>query len=270
MQAQAKGLITPIFVGSSDRISKAAAEIGVDISNIEHHEVDDERGAAIKAAELARDGVGNGLMKGSIHSDVYMGAVLQKEMGLRGESRASHCFVMDVPNWSKPFIITDAALNIKNSLDVKAAITRNAIGFSRAMGVTEPKVAILSSTEVPMPELPSATDAVELAKLSKDGEFGDAIVDGPFALDNAMSKYSAKLKGITSPVAGDADILVVPSIEAGNIFFKALTVLGGAETAGLVVGLKVPAVLTSRADSAEAKLVSCALAVLYQAQMNAL
>ena len=259
MDARAEGLIEPVLVGDRSRIEKTARKSGFDISDLEIIQADTEEKAAHLGVDIVAGGRARALMKGYIHSDTYLAAVIRKENGLRTKSRTSHCFVMDVPNWPRPVIITDAALNIAPDVKSKAAITQNAIHLARAIGIETPKAALLSAVESPNPAIPSSVEAREVAELTFEG----GVVDGPFALDNAVSKEAAKLKGIESPVAGDADILVVPTIEAGNIFFKALTFMCGSETAGLVVGAKAPVILTSRADSAEARIASCALAVLY-------
>ncbi len=259
MDAAAEGLIEPVLVGHRQRIEAAAREGGFDISALDIVEADGEEAAAHKGVDLVSEGTAAALMKGYIHSDTYLSAVIRKENGLRTANRTSHCFVMDIPGWPKPVTITDAALNVAPDVKNRIAITTNAIDFVRSLGVERPKAAILSATETPNPGIPSSVEARSIA----EADYGTALVDGPFALDNAVSKQAAELKGIDSPVAGDADILVVPTIEAGNIFFKALTFMGGAETAGLVVGAKAPVILTSRADSAEARIASCALAVLY-------
>ncbi len=259
LDAAAENLIVPVLVCHRGRIETAAGEGGFDISGLEIVEADGEEAAAHRGVDLVANGEAQALMKGYIHSDTYLAAVIRKENGLRTQNRTSHCFVMDIPDWPKPVIITDAALNVAPDVKNRISITRNAITLSRALGVEQPKAAILSATETPNPGVPSSVEAQEIAAADYDG----ALVAGPFALDNAVSREAAELKGIDSPVAGDADILVVPTVEAGNIFFKALTFMGGAETAGLVVGAKAPVILTSRADSAEARIASCALAVLY-------
>ncbi len=198
-------------------------------------------------------------MKGHIHSDTYLAAVIRKENGLRTDQRTSHCFVMDIPDWPKPVVITDAALNVAPETKHKISITQNAIHLARSIGIEQPKAAIMSAVESPNPGIVSSMEAKEVAQQTFEG----GLADGPFALDNAVSKRAAELKGISSPVAGDADILVMPSIEAGNILFKGLVYMAKAETAGLVVGAAAPVILTSRADSAEARIASCALGVLY-------
>ena len=262
--ARDENLITPILVGEQKAIEQTAKDAGFDISGLEIIDASDEKTAAHMGVDLVVEGKAQALMKGFIHSDTYLAAVIRKENGLRTNHRTSHCFVMDIPNWPKPIIITDAALNVAPEVKHKISITQNAIQLARALGVKIPKVALLSATESPNPAIPSSVEARSVAETDFEG----ALVDGPFALDNAVSAEAAKLKGIDSPVAGDADILVVPSIEAGNIFFKALTFMAGAETAGLVVGAKAPVILTSRADSAEARIASCALAVLYDQYLN--
>ncbi len=257
--AQGEGLILPILVGNKQAIGQVAIEGGFDISELEIIDAEDEESAANLGVDLVASGGARALMKGFIHSDTYLSAVIRRENGLRTKQRTSHCFVMDIPNWPKPIIITDAALNVAPEVKHKISITQNAIHLAKALGIEMPKAAILSATESPNQAIPSSIDAKAVAEADIEG----GLVDGPFALDNAINKAAAKLKGKTSPVAGDADILVVPNIEAGNIFFKALTFMAGAETAGLVVGAKAPVILTSRADSAEARIASCALAVLY-------
>lgn len=259
MEAYDEGLIEPILVGEKSKILAAAEQAQVNISGLELVEAVGEEASAHRGVDLAAAGEAQALMKGHIHSDTYLAAVIRKENGLRTEHRTSHCFVMDIPDWPKPLMITDAALNVAPKLEHKFSITQNAIHLARAMGVNEPKAAIMSAVEAPNPGIPSSVEAAEVAKQTFSG--GQA--DGPFALDNAVSKRAAELKGIDSPVAGDADILVVPTIEAGNMLFKGLVYLAKAETAGLVVGAKAPVILTSRADSAEARIASCALAVLY-------
>ncbi len=261
MDARAEGLIEPVFIGDRLRIEDTAKKAGFDITGLEILQADSEEKAAHLGVDIVAGGKASAMMKGYIHSDTYLAAVIRKENGLRTRSRTSHCFVMDIPNWPRPVIITDAALNIAPDVKSKVAITQNALNLARAIGIENPKAALLSAVESPNPAIASSVEAREVANATFDG----GIVDGPFALDNAVSREAAELKKIDSPVAGDADILVVPTIEAGNIFFKALTFMGGSETAGLVVGAKAPIILTSRADSAEARIASCTLAVLYDA-----
>ena len=269
LEARAENLITPILVGHRGRIEATAKDAGLDISGLEIVDADGESAAAHRGVDLVAGGDAEALMKGYIHSDTDLTAVIRKENGLRSTTRTSHCFVMDVPNWPRPVIITDAALNVAPDVKNKISITQNALHLARALGIDTPKAAILSATETPNPGIPSSMEAREVAAAAKRGEITGGLVDGPFALDNAVSIKAAKLKGIDSPVAGDADIFVVPTVEAGNIFFKALTFMGGGETAGLVVGATAPVILTSRADSAEARIASAALAVLYGQYLKA-
>lgn len=263
MDAFSENLIVPILVGHRGRIEETAQKGGFDLSGLEIVEANSEEEAAHHGVDLVVEGKADALMKGYIHSDTYLSAVIRKENGLRTKSRTSHCFVMDIPGWPKPIIISDAALNVAPDIRNKIHITQNAIHLARALGVETPKAAIMSAVESPNPAIPSSTEAREVAQEAANGAITGGLVDGPFALDNAISKEAAELKGIKSPVAGDADILVMPTIEAGNLLFKGLTFMGGAETSGLVVGASAPVVLTSRADSAEARIASCALAVLY-------
>ncbi len=259
LEAMDENLITPVLVGNRQRIEQTAEEAGFNIDGLEIVEADDETTAANRGVDLVTDGKAEALMKGYIHSDTYLGAVIRRERGLRTDRRTSHCFVMDIPQYARPVIITDAALNVAPDVPVKTEITQNAIDLARAIGIKIPKAALLSAVEYPNPAIPSSVEARAVSEAGFEG----GIVDGPLALDNAVSKEAAELKGIESPVAGDADILVVPTIEAGNILYKALTFMAGSETAGLVVGAKAPVILTSRADSADARIASCALAVLY-------
>jgi len=261
--AAQENLITPVLVGNRGKIERAAKDAGVSIDAFEIVEAEGEEASAHAGVDLVVAGRADALMKGFIHSDTYLSAVIRKKDGLRTENRTSHCFVMDVPNWPKPVIITDAALNVAPEVKHKLSIAQNAVDLARALEISEPKVAVLSAVESPNPAIPSSLDARAVADAAKGGAVKGGLVDGPFALDNAVSVEAAELKGITSPVAGKADVLLVPSIEAGNILFKALTFMCGSETAGLVVGAKVPVILTSRADSEEARIASCALAVLY-------
>lgn len=259
LQAREAGLIEPVLVGNRKQIEQTADENGYDIAGLEIVEADGEKASAHRGVDVVAEGRAQALMKGHIHSDTYLAAVIRRENGLRTQHRTSHCFVMDIPNWPKPVIITDAALNVAPEVKQKISIVQNGIHLARASGIETPKVAMVSAVEAPNPGIVSSMEAHEVAQMTFEG----GVVDGPFALDNAISAYAAKLKGITSPVAGDADVLVMPSIEAGNIFFKALVYMAGAETGGLVVGAKAPVILTSRADSADARIASCVLAVLY-------
>ncbi|MDF0543946.1 bifunctional enoyl-CoA hydratase/phosphate acetyltransferase [Sphingobium sp. H39-3-25] len=259
--AEAK-LIAPILVGPEGRIRKAAQEAGKDISGFRLINADHSHDAAAKAVALIRSGEARLLMKGSLHTDELMGAVVPSATGLRTERRISHAYVMDVPDHPTPLIITDAAINIAPTLNDKADIIRNAIDLAHVIGIAEPKVAILSAVETVNPDMPSTLDAAALCKMADRGQITGGLLDGPLAFDNAISEAAAKEKGIVSPVAGKAEILVVPNLEAGNMLAKQLTFLGGADAAGIVLGARVPIILTSRADSLRTRLASCAVAVL--------
>ncbi|GHV84882.1 phosphate butyryltransferase [Spirochaetia bacterium] len=264
------GLARPLLVGDRRGIEKAAEERGIDFSQWELVQEDNAAAAAIRAVELVRGGQAELAMKGLVPSAVFLKAVLRKDMGFNrgtaGGSIVSHAGIIEVPGYHKLLMISDGALNITPGLMEKAAILRNAVGLAHTMGISEPKAAILAGVETVNPErMPCTVDAAILTQMWRRGQFDEAgacIVDGPLALDNAVSAAAAKTKGINSPVAGDADILIVPNIEAGNILYKSLSCLGGAKTAGLILGTRVPVIVTSRADSAETKTASIALAVL--------
>jgi len=255
-------LIKPILIGPSAKIRRVAAEAGVDIAGFEIDDAPDPSAAASKAVEAARAGRVEVLMKGSLHTDELMAAVVPSAAGLRTGRRISHAFVLALPIYRKPLIVTDATVNIAPSLDEKRDICQNAIDLAHALGNPRPKVAILSAVEEVTTRIPSTCDAAALCKMADRGQITGAILDGPLALDNAISPEAAKIKGIVSSVGGDADILLVPNIEAGNILAKDLIFLSNAEAAGVVLGTKVPIVLTSRADSVRARMASCAIAVL--------
>ena len=256
------GLIMPILVGPAARIAAVAAECGVDISAYEVIDAAHSQQAAEKAVEIVRLGRAEVLMKGSLHTDELMGAVVKRETGLRTARRVSHCFVMDVPGHADVIVITDAAVNIAPTLAEKVDIVQNAIDLVHALGRKEVLVAILSAMETVNPQVPSTIDAAALCKMADRGQITGAILDGPLALDNAISLTAARIKKIDSPVAGRANVLVVPDLEAGNMLAKSLIFLAGADAAGIVLGAKVPIVLTSRADSVLARLASAAIAVL--------
>jgi phosphate acetyltransferase len=262
VEAAEAGLIAPILVGPEARIRKAAQEAGEDISAYRLVPADHSHDAAAKAVALVRAGEAQLLMKGSLHTDELMGAVVPSATGLRTERRISHAYVMDVPDHPTPLIITDAAINIAPTLEEKADIIRNAIDLAHVIDIAEPRVAILAAVETVNPDMPSTLDAAALCKMADRGQISGGILDGPLALDNAISEAAAKEKGIVSPVAGRAEILVVPNLEAGNMLAKQLTFLGGADAAGVVLGARVPIILTSRADSLRTRLASCAVAVL--------
>jgi phosphotransacetylase len=218
--------------------------------------------SAAKAVEIVRAGDAESLMKGSLHTDELMAEVVRKEGGLRTERRISHVFIMDVPTYAKPLAVTDAAINIFPDLETKVDIVQNAIEMAHALGRELPKVAILSAVETVTPKIPSTIDAAALCKMAERGQITGALLDGPLAFDNAISKEAAAIKGIRSEVAGDADILVVPDLEAGNMLAKQLSFLANADAAGIVLGARVPIILTSRADTVRARMASCAVAVL--------
>ena len=256
------GLITPMLVGPAARITAVATECGLDISAYQVVDAAYSHQAAEKAVELVRLGRAEVLMKGSLHTDELMGAVVKRETGLRTARRISHCFVMDVPGHPDVIVITDAAVNISPTLAEKVDIVQNAIDLVHALGRTEVRVAILSAMETVNPQVPSTLEAAALCKMADRRQITGAIIDGPLALDNAISLTAAKIKKIDSPVAGRANVLVVPDLEAGNMLAKSLIFLAGADAAGIVLGAKVPIVLTSRADSVLARLASTAVAVL--------
>jgi phosphotransacetylase/acyl dehydratase len=262
MDAAQARLIVPILVGPEKRIRAAAEEAGKDISAFHLVPADHSHDAAAKAVALVRSGDAKLLMKGSLHTDELMGAVLSAATGLRTERRISHAYVMDVPGHPTPLIITDAAINIAPTLKDKADIIRNAIDLAHIIGIAAPKVAILSAVETVNPDLPSTLDAAALCKMADRGQISGGVLDGPLAFDNAISEAAAREKGIVSPVAGKAEVLVVPNLEAGNMLAKQLTFLGGADAAGVVLGARVPIILTSRADSERTRLASCAIAAL--------
>jgi phosphotransacetylase len=271
MDAAGHGLITPILVGPRARIEEVAAAHHIDLRAARIEDVPHSHGAAARGVELVRRGDAELLMKGSLHTDELLGAVVAREAGLRTGRRISHVFVMDVPTYHKAFIVTDAAINIAPALDDKADIVRNAIDLAISLGVSRPKVAILAAVETVTAKMPSTIDAAALCKMADRGQITGGILDGPLAFDNAISLEAARTKGLESPVAGDPDILLAPDLEAGNILAKQLTFLANAECAGLVLGARVPIILTSRADSVRARIASCAVAVLaVQARRRAL
>jgi phosphotransacetylase len=263
IEAAEAGLIVPILVGPAGKIRAVAEKSGLDITPYEIIDVPHSHGAAAEAVNLVRTGRAELLMKGSLHTDELMGAVMKRDTGLRTGRRVSHAFIMDVPTYPKPLVITDAAINIQPTLEDKRDIVQNAIDLARALGIEEPKVAILSAIETVSPKIPSTIEAAALCKMAQRGQITGGILDGPLALDNAISPEAARIKGIDSPVAGHADILVVPDLEAGNMLAKNLSFLANADAAGLVLGARVPIVLTSRADSVMTRMASCAVAALY-------
>jgi phosphate acetyltransferase len=260
VEAARLGLIAPILVGPPDRILAVAERAGLDISGFPLKESAHSHDSVEKAVELVREGKAEALMKGSLHTDELMGAVVARETGIRTARRISHCFVMDVPGHKDPLIITDAAVNIAPDLEAKVDIVQNAIDLGHALLFAEVRVAILSAMETVNPKVPSTIEAAALCKMAERGQIIGGILEGPLALDNAISEEAATIKEIVSPVAGRANVLVVPDLEAGNMLAKSLSFLAGADAAGIVLGARVPIILTSRADSVLTRLASCAVA----------
>lgn len=261
-EAADAGIVVPILIGPAARMTNAAKDAGVDIAAFRVIDVPHSHAAAAEAVARVRAGEAALLMKGSLHTDELMGAVVSSDTGLRTERRISHAYVMDVPGYPRPLIITDAAINIEPTLEDKADIARNAIDLAHVIGIEQPRVAILAAVETVNPKMRTTLDAAALCKMADRGQIEGALLDGPLALDNAISEAAVREKSIVSPVAGQADILLVPDLEAGNMLAKQLTFLGGADAAGVVLGARVPIILTSRADSVRTRLASCALAVL--------
>ena len=265
VEAARLGLIEPILVAPSVRIRNVAKEAGLDISDYLLVESAHSHDSAAKAVELVREGKAEALMKGSLHTDELMGAVVARDTGIRTERRISHCFVMDVPGHENPLIITDAAVNIAPDLAAKIDIVQNAIDLGHALQFEEVRIAILSAMETVNPKVPSTVEAAALCKMADRGQITGGVLDGPLALDNAIDAEAAEIKHIVSPVAGRANVLVVPDLEAGNMLAKSLSFLAGADAAGIVLGARVPIILTSRADSVTTRLASCAVASLVAA-----
>jgi phosphate acetyltransferase len=262
IEAARRGLIAPVLVGPEDRIRAVAREEGVDLGPYRVVAVPHSHAAAAKAVELARSGEVEALMKGSLHTDELLGAVVPSATGLRTSRRLSHVFVMDVPSYPRMLLITDAAVNIFPKLEEKVDIVQNAIDLARVLGIDQPRVAILSAVETVTSKIESTIEAAALCKMADRGQITGGVLDGPLAFDNAISLEAAQTKKISSPVAGRADILLVPDLEAGNMLAKQLSYLAGAEGAGIVLGARVPIVLTSRADSVRARLASAAVMAL--------
>jgi phosphate acetyltransferase len=256
------GLIAPILVGPRARIEAVAKEHGLDITAFEIVDAAHSHDSAAKAVALVREGRAEALMKGSLHTDELMGEVVKRDTGLRTARRVSHCFIMDVPTYAETLIVTDAAVNIAPTMEDKVDIIQNAIDLAHALQFQEVRVAILSAMETVNPKVPSTVEAAALCKMADRKQITGAILDGPLALDNAISLESAEIKKIDSPVAGRANVLVVPDLEAGNMLAKSLSFLAGADAAGIVLGARVPIILTSRADSVMTRLASCAVAAL--------
>lgn len=262
VEAAEIGLITPILVGPEPKIRAAAQEAGLDISAYKLVATPHSHAAAAKAVALVRCGDAAMLMKGSLHTDELMHEVVAKETGLRTARRVSHAFLVDVDHYPRPLLITDAAINVIPTLTDKRDIVQNAIDLAHVLGIANPRVAILSAIETVTPKLPSTIDAAALCKMADRGQITGGLVDGPLAFDNAVSPEAAREKGIVSDVAGLADILVAPDLEAGNMLVKQLTFLAGADAAGVVLGARSPVVLTSRADRPEARVAACAIGLL--------
>jgi phosphate acetyltransferase len=256
------GLIAPILVGPTQRINATAKKYNIDISGLQIVDAPHSEASAEKAVELVRLGQAEVLMKGSLHTDELLAAVVKRDAGLRTQRRISQCFIMDVPTYPDAIIITDAAVNIAPTLEEKVDIVQNAIDLAHALGRDDVRVAILSAMETVNPKVPSTIEAAALCKMADRGQITGAILDGPLALDNAISLEAAEIKKIKSPVAGRANILVAPNLEAGNMLAKSLSFLANADAAGIVLGARVPIILTSRADSVMTRLASCAVAAL--------
>jgi len=262
VDAAKMGLIAPILVGPRARIEAVAKQFRINIAKLTIVDAEHSNDSAEKAVKLVREGKAEALMKGSLHTDELMAAVVRRDTGLRTARRISHCFVLDVPGHAEALIITDAAVNIAPTLKDKVHIVQNAIDLAHALGSDDVRVAILSAMETVNPDVPSTIEAAALCKMADRGQITGAVLDGPLALDNAINLQAAKIKKINSPVAGRANVLVVPDLEAGNMLAKSLTFLAGADAAGIVLGARVPIILTSRADTNIARLASCAVAAL--------
>jgi len=260
LEAQSAGLIQPVLIGPQPRIEAAAEEADADLSGVEIVNVEHSDAAAEKAVELARAARVDAIMKGALHTDELMRPVVDKARGLRTDRRISHVFALDVPSYPKHLFITDAAINIAPDLEDKRDIVQNAIDLALALRIAQPKVAVLGPVEIVTPKIPATVDAAALCKMADRGQIVGGVVDGPLAFDNAISEDAAKSKGIVSPVSGQADILVVPDLNSGNMLAKQLEYLAGALMAGIVLGSRVPIALTSRADTPLTRKASCALA----------
>ena len=269
LEAAADGMIVPTFVGPERKIREAAQKINMGLAGFDIIDVPHSHAAAAKAVELVRTGKVELLMKGSLHTDELLAEVTRRETGLRTARRISHVFIMDVPTYPKTLFITDAAVNIFPDLEAKRDIVQNAIDLHIGLGLGEPKVAILSAVETVTPKIPSTIDAAALCKMADRGQITGAELDGPLAFDNAISPEAARIKGIRSAVAGQAQILIVPDLEAGNMLAKNLTFLSNADAAGIVLGARVPIILTSRADEVRTRMASCAVAALYANYLRA-
>jgi len=262
VEAAEMGLIAPVLIGPAARIKAVAHKHALAISQFEIVDTPHSHASANDGVRLVREGRAECLMKGSLHTDELMGAVVAREGGLRTARRISHCFVMDVPSYAEPIIVSDAAVNIAPTLEEKIDIVQNAIDLAHALGAREVRVAILSAMETVNPKVPSTIEAAALCKMADRGQITGGILDGPLALDNAINLEAAEIKHIKSPVAGRANVLIVPDLEAGNMLAKSLSFMAEADAAGIVLGARVPIILTSRADSITTRLASCAVAAL--------
>jgi phosphotransacetylase/acyl dehydratase len=262
VEAAAAGLIRPILVGPAGQIAAVAAKHGLNIAALRIVEAADDHLAAARAVELVRKGEAEMVMKGALHTDVLLHEVIERETGLRTERRLSHAYILDVPTYHKPLLLTDCVVNIYPTLDDKVSICQNAIDLCHTLGVPRPKVAVLSAFETVNPKITATLEAAALCKMADRGQITGCVLDGPLAMDNAISKTAAEIKHIQSEVAGDADVLVVPDLEAGNMLAKQLTFMAHADAAGIILGARVPVVLTSRADNVQTRLASCAVALL--------
>ena len=262
VEAAQKGLIDPFLVGPAAKIREVADSAGLDVANLNIVDTPHSHASAARAVELVREGKAEILMKGSLHTDELMSAIVSREGGLRTGRRISHVFIMDVPTYHKVLLVTDAAINIAPTLEDKVDICQNAIDLAISLGLEKPKVAILAAVETVTSKMPATLDAAALCKMSERGQIKGGILDGPLAFDNAISAQAAETKGIKSAVAGDPDILLAPDLEAGNILAKQLSFLANADSAGMVLGAKVPVILTSRADSVRSRIASCGVAKL--------
>lgn len=264
VEAAQEGIIDPIMIGPEAKIKALAAELKFDVSNYQFIDVATEPKAAEIGCITCREGKALAMMKGSLHTDDLMRAAMNKETGLRGRSRISHVFILDTPAYERTVMVTDAAINIAPELEDKFYIIKNSIDLAHSLGIEKPNVAILAAVETVNPKMPVTLEAAALCKMADRGQITGAVLDGPLSFDTAISTNSAKLKKLVSPVSGHADILVAPDLEAGNMLVKELVYWGGAQVAGIVLGARVPIILTSRADSAATRLTSCAVAALLQ------
>jgi phosphate acetyltransferase len=269
LAAAGRGLVRPILIGPEAKIRRLADEAGLDLAGATIDPVPHSHAAAARAVELVRRAEAGGIMKGSLHSDELLAEIVKRDTGLRTGRRISHVFVMQVPDYDRLLLVTDAAVNIDPSLEDKADIVQNAIDLAQALGLARPRVAILSAVETVTSKLRSTLDAAALCKMADRGQITGGLLDGPLAFDNAVSLEAARTKGIVSEVAGRADILVAPDLESGNILAKQLEYFSGATAGGIVVGARVPVILSSRADTLASRVLSAAVAVIYASRRGA-